>query len=113
VQLAVMQVLYEGFKDSKYRPAPLLVEMVEAGYLAARAARLLLLRLRPAATAAVRFEHRQVVAAARPRGARAVEDARGGLDRRLAVERPRRDDDDVGPRAAAAGGCRKRRRRCW
>ena len=33
VQLAVMQVLYEGFKDSKYRPAPLLVEMVEAGYL--------------------------------------------------------------------------------
>lgn len=33
VQLAVMQVLYDGFKDSKYRPAPLLVEMVEAGYL--------------------------------------------------------------------------------
>ncbi len=33
VELAVMQVLFEGFKDSKYRPAPLLVEMVEAGYL--------------------------------------------------------------------------------
>jgi 3-hydroxybutyryl-CoA dehydrogenase len=33
VELAVMQVLYEGFKDPKYRPAPLLVEMVEAGYL--------------------------------------------------------------------------------
>ena len=33
VELAIMQVLYEGFKDSKYRPAPLLVEMVEAGYL--------------------------------------------------------------------------------
>ena len=33
VQLAVMQVLFEGFKDTKYRPAPLLVEMVEAGYL--------------------------------------------------------------------------------
>ena len=33
VELAVMQVLYEGFKDSKYRPAPLLVDMVEAGYL--------------------------------------------------------------------------------
>jgi 3-hydroxybutyryl-CoA dehydrogenase len=33
VQLAVMQVLFEGFKDSKYRPAPLLVEMVEAGRL--------------------------------------------------------------------------------
>ncbi|MBS0554218.1 MAG: 3-hydroxybutyryl-CoA dehydrogenase [Proteobacteria bacterium] len=33
VELAVMQVLYEGTKDPKYRPAPLLVEMVEAGYL--------------------------------------------------------------------------------
>lgn len=33
VELAVMQVLFEGFKDTKYRPAPLLVEMVEAGYL--------------------------------------------------------------------------------
>lgn len=39
VQLAVMQVLYEGFKDSKYRPAPLLVEMVEAGYLGRKAGR--------------------------------------------------------------------------
>jgi len=33
VELAVMQVLFEGFKDPKYRPAPLLVEMVEAGRL--------------------------------------------------------------------------------
>ena len=33
VELAVMQVLYEGFKDPKFRPAPLLVEMVEAGRL--------------------------------------------------------------------------------
>lgn len=33
VELAVMQVLYEGFKDPKFRPAPLLVEMVEAGKL--------------------------------------------------------------------------------
>ncbi|MCZ7654712.1 MAG: 3-hydroxybutyryl-CoA dehydrogenase [Rhodocyclaceae bacterium] len=33
VQLAVMNVLFDGFKDPKYRPAPLLVEMVEAGYL--------------------------------------------------------------------------------
>ncbi len=33
VELAVMQVLLEGTKDPKYRPAPLLVEMVEAGYL--------------------------------------------------------------------------------
>ena len=30
--LAVMNVLYDGFKDPKYRPAPLLVKMVEAGY---------------------------------------------------------------------------------
>ena len=33
VALAIMQVLHEGFKDPKYRPAPLLVEMVEAGRL--------------------------------------------------------------------------------
>jgi 3-hydroxybutyryl-CoA dehydrogenase len=33
VELAIMQVLFEGFKDPKYRPAPLLVEMVEAGHL--------------------------------------------------------------------------------
>jgi 3-hydroxybutyryl-CoA dehydrogenase len=33
VELAIMQVLYEGFNDPKYRPAPLLIEMVEAGYL--------------------------------------------------------------------------------
>ena len=33
VELAIMQVLYEGTKDPKYRPAPLLVEMIEAGYL--------------------------------------------------------------------------------
>jgi 3-hydroxybutyryl-CoA dehydrogenase len=31
--LAVMQMLHEGFNDSKYRPAPLLREMVDAGYL--------------------------------------------------------------------------------
>lgn len=39
VELAVMQVLFEGFKDSKYRPAPLLVEMVEAGYLGRKTGR--------------------------------------------------------------------------
>jgi 3-hydroxybutyryl-CoA dehydrogenase len=39
VELAVMQVLFEGFKDPKYRPAPLLVEMVEAGYLGRKTAR--------------------------------------------------------------------------
>jgi 3-hydroxybutyryl-CoA dehydrogenase len=33
VCLDIMGVLYEGFKDSKYRPCPLLVKMVEAGHL--------------------------------------------------------------------------------
>ncbi|AOE86724.1 3-hydroxybutyryl-CoA dehydrogenase [Pseudomonas sp. TCU-HL1] len=31
--LSVMEVFYSSFNDSKYRPAPLLREMVEAGYL--------------------------------------------------------------------------------
>ena len=31
--LAVMNTLYEGFKDSKYRPCPLLRKYVEAGWL--------------------------------------------------------------------------------
>jgi 3-hydroxybutyryl-CoA dehydrogenase len=39
VELAVLNVLYEGFKDPKYRPAPLLVEMVEAGYLGRKTGR--------------------------------------------------------------------------
>jgi len=39
VELAVMNVLYDGFKDSKYRPAPLLVQMVEAGYLGRKTGR--------------------------------------------------------------------------
>jgi 3-hydroxybutyryl-CoA dehydrogenase len=33
VCLDIMNVLYEGFKDSKYRPCPLLQKMVNAGYL--------------------------------------------------------------------------------
>ena len=33
VVLAIMEVLYEGFSDSKYRPAPLLKKYVEAGLL--------------------------------------------------------------------------------
>ena len=33
VCLAIMQVLYEGLADSKYRPCPLLVKYVEAGWL--------------------------------------------------------------------------------
>jgi len=39
VELAVMNVLFEGFRDPKYRPAPLLVEMVEAGYLGRKTGR--------------------------------------------------------------------------
>ena len=37
--LAVMQVLYEGLADSKYRPCPLLVKYVEAGWLGRKADR--------------------------------------------------------------------------
>lgn len=33
VCLAIMEVMYEGFSDSKYRPCPLLRNMVKAGYL--------------------------------------------------------------------------------
>ncbi len=37
--LSVMNVFYEGFNDSKYRPAPLLKEMVAAGYLGRKTGR--------------------------------------------------------------------------
>ena len=37
--LAVMHVLYEGLADSKYRPCPLLVKYVEAGWLGRKAGR--------------------------------------------------------------------------
>jgi 3-hydroxybutyryl-CoA dehydrogenase len=37
--LSVMQVLYEGLADSKYRPCPLLVKYVEAGWLGRKAQR--------------------------------------------------------------------------
>lgn len=37
--LAVMQVLYEGLSDSKYRPCPLLVKYVEAGWLGRKTSR--------------------------------------------------------------------------
>ena len=39
VQLAVMEVLYSNFNDSKYRPAPLLKEMVAAGMLGRKTGR--------------------------------------------------------------------------
>ncbi|MFB5084422.1 3-hydroxybutyryl-CoA dehydrogenase [Symbiobacterium thermophilum] len=37
--LAILNVLYEGFKDPKYRPCPLLVQMVQAGYLGRKSGR--------------------------------------------------------------------------
>ncbi|MDE0726669.1 MAG: 3-hydroxybutyryl-CoA dehydrogenase [Alphaproteobacteria bacterium] len=37
--LAIMQVLYEGLADTKYRPCPLLVKYVEAGWLGRKAER--------------------------------------------------------------------------
>ena len=37
--LAVMHVLYEGLADSKYRPCPLLVKYVEAGWVGRKAGR--------------------------------------------------------------------------
>src|ERR1700722_834337 len=37
--LAVMQVLYEGLADSKYRPCPLMVKYVEAGWLGKKTGR--------------------------------------------------------------------------
>jgi len=37
--LAVMQVLHEGLADSKYRPCPLLVKYVEAGWLGRKSGR--------------------------------------------------------------------------
>ncbi|PSR28202.1 MAG: 3-hydroxybutyryl-CoA dehydrogenase [Sulfobacillus thermosulfidooxidans] len=37
--LAIMEVLYEGFADSKYRPAPLLRKMVDAGLLGRKSGR--------------------------------------------------------------------------
>ncbi len=37
--LAIMQVLYEGLGDTKYRPCPLLVKYVEAGWLGRKSGR--------------------------------------------------------------------------
>jgi 3-hydroxybutyryl-CoA dehydrogenase len=37
--LSIMQVLYEGLSDSKYRPCPLLVKYVEAGWLGRKTGR--------------------------------------------------------------------------
>ena len=35
--LSIMEVLYQGFGDSKYRPCPLLKKYVDAGYLGRKA----------------------------------------------------------------------------
>ncbi|MDQ7825486.1 MAG: 3-hydroxyacyl-CoA dehydrogenase NAD-binding domain-containing protein [Candidatus Eremiobacteraeota bacterium] len=39
VVLAAMETLYKGFGDSKYRPCPLLVKMVKAGFLGKKSGR--------------------------------------------------------------------------
>lgn len=39
VCLAVMEILYAEFSDSKYRPCPLLIKMVRAGYLGRKTGR--------------------------------------------------------------------------
>ena len=39
VCLYIMEVLHEGFKDTKYRPCPLLRKMVDAGYLGRKTGR--------------------------------------------------------------------------
>jgi len=39
VCLAIMKILYEGYNDPKYRPCPLLVKMVQAGYLGRKSGR--------------------------------------------------------------------------
>ncbi|NNE67351.1 MAG: 3-hydroxybutyryl-CoA dehydrogenase [Pyrinomonadaceae bacterium] len=39
VCLAIMNVLYEGFGDSKYRPCPLLIKYVDAGWLGRKSGR--------------------------------------------------------------------------
>jgi 3-hydroxybutyryl-CoA dehydrogenase len=39
VLLAVMQTIHDEFADSKYRPCPLLKEMVAAGYLGRKTGR--------------------------------------------------------------------------
>ncbi len=39
VCLAIMNVLYDGFNDSKYRPCPLLKRYVDAGWLGKKTGR--------------------------------------------------------------------------
>ncbi|MBK8176549.1 MAG: 3-hydroxybutyryl-CoA dehydrogenase [Rhodospirillales bacterium] len=39
ITLNVMQTIYDGFEDPKYRPSPLLKQMVDAGYLGRKSGR--------------------------------------------------------------------------
>ena len=39
VCLAILEVLYQGYGDPKYRPCPLLKKMVQAGYLGRKTGR--------------------------------------------------------------------------
>jgi 3-hydroxybutyryl-CoA dehydrogenase len=39
VCLSILEVLHRGFGDPKYRPCPLLVKMVDAGYLGRKSGR--------------------------------------------------------------------------
>ena len=39
VCLDILRVLHDGFADPKYRPCPLLVKMVDAGYLGRKSGR--------------------------------------------------------------------------
>jgi len=39
VLLSVMQIMHDEFADSKYRPCPLIKEMVAAGYLGRKSGR--------------------------------------------------------------------------
>jgi 3-hydroxybutyryl-CoA dehydrogenase len=39
IVLNVMETLYQGFEDPKYRPSPLLKQMVDAGYLGRKTGR--------------------------------------------------------------------------
>jgi 3-hydroxybutyryl-CoA dehydrogenase len=39
VCLDILEVLYEGFRDPKYRPCPLLRQLVDAGHLGRKTGR--------------------------------------------------------------------------
>jgi 3-hydroxybutyryl-CoA dehydrogenase len=39
IVLHIMETLYEGFNDPKYRPSPLLKQMCDAGYLGRKSGR--------------------------------------------------------------------------